>query len=207
MYTTLSPSEQLLIYNSGVFNSGIFPSGESNYAYDNNGVLILNTDINDTTIYSGRFIGGNSGLFDLNYHPPMFSGSNIHFDFNLQSYIVYKVAEDGTYESSSTESGISIFRPQWNGQVFPNGRSVYVRSELINPNATDGSPLYNAYSLSTSNLTKYPDFLFREYIHYLPDPRGGQGLLDISPSEIKTQVTISRNINIATWSPYSGTLP
>jgi hypothetical protein len=196
-YTTLSPQEQYLIYNANAFNSGIFVSGESNYGLKfNQGPLLSNpSGIDDSNIYSGRLIGGNSGLLDIN--APWYT-SNTHADITPATGTINVINDDGTLNGTYAATGLSIFRPQWDPSIK---RSVYNRSSLIDPDETPTA--LSRRSLSTSNQTSYPDFLFQEYIHYESNPTGGLGLLDLSPNEIKTQVTISRNIRTATWSPYS----
>lgn len=59
-----------------------------------------------------------------------------------------------------------------------------------------------AINLSNSDQVSYNDLIFGEYIHYVPNPMGGQGLIDTSPYAVKTDVTISRNLVVATYSPY-----
>jgi hypothetical protein len=71
---------------------------------------------------------------------------------------------------------------------------VYKRSQF--------SQLTQAYTLSNSDQVSYNDLIFGEYIHYLSNPMGGQGLLDTSPYAVKTDVTISRSLRVATYSPY-----
>jgi len=196
-YTTLSSSEQNLVYNTYSLNSGIFVSGESNYGYmKNTGPLSSDASgIDDSNIYSGRYItNGNSGLLEASD----WQGRNVHRNLTLGSDKLNVLYDDGSLSGTINTSGISIFRPQWN----PNAkRNIYVRSSPMDPDETVTDDTIR--SLSTSNNTKYPDFLFQEYIHYVANPAGGQGLLDLSPSEVKTQVTISRNIRTTTWSPYS----
>jgi hypothetical protein len=59
-----------------------------------------------------------------------------------------------------------------------------------------------AINLSNSDQVSYNDLTMGEYIHYLPSPNGGQGLLDISSSAFRTDITISRNLVVVTYSPY-----
>lgn len=197
-YTTLSPQDQFLVYNSDSLNSGIFVSGESNYGYMKNTGPILNdpSGIDDLNTYSGRAItNGNSGLLEASD----WQGRRLHRDLTLDSDILNVLYDDGSLSGTVNTSGLSIFRPQWDPT---KKRNVYVRSSPMDPD--EEAPTADTIrSLSTSNNTKYPDFLFQEYIHYMPNPAGGQGLLDLSPSEVKNQVTISRNIRTKTWSPYS----
>ncbi|NDD83213.1 hypothetical protein EB118_22815 [bacterium] len=57
--------------------------------------------------------------------------------------------------------------------------------------------------LSNSYESISQDLLFNKYIHYAANPNGGQGLIDKTSFAVETDITYSRNINIATYSPYS----
>lgn len=194
VYTTLSATGQDLIYNIDSLNSGIFVSGESNYGYlKNTGPLSSDSSgIDDSNTYSGRYVSGNSGLLEASD----WQGRANHRDISLGSDTLNVINDDGSLSGTIATSGISIFRPQWNPTIK---RNVYVRSSKMDPDDDSDEAIR---SLSTSNNTKYPDFLFQEYIHYISNSAGGQGLLDVSPSEVKTQVTLSRNIRPVSWSPY-----
>jgi hypothetical protein len=60
-----------------------------------------------------------------------------------------------------------------------------------------------AINLSNSDQVSYNDLTMGGYIHYIPSPGGGQGLLDVSSSAFRTDITISRNLVLATYSPYN----
>jgi len=88
------------------------------------------------------------------------------------------------------------------GNVTPNGTAVI---SFLRPayDATKKTHVYKrAINLSNSDQVSYNDLIFGEYIHYLSNPMGGQGLLDTSPYAVKTDVTISRSLRVATYSPY-----
>lgn len=88
------------------------------------------------------------------------------------------------------------------GGVTPNGTAVL---SFLRP-AYDASKKTHVYSratnLSNSDQVSYNDLIFGQYIHYVSSPMGGQGLLDQSSYAIKTDVTISRNLKVAIYSPY-----
>lgn len=93
-----------------------------------------------------------------------------------------------------TPAGFGIFsflRPAYDADKKTH---VYKRSEF--------SQSAQAYTLSNSDQVSYNDLIFGEYIHYVSSPMGGQGRLDTSPYAVKTDVTISRNLRVATYSPY-----
>jgi len=85
---------------------------------------------------------------------------------------------------------ISFLRPAYDGTLKTH---VYKRV----PNNSNGQNI-----LSNSSQVSYNALIFGEYIHYLPNQNGGQGLVDTSPYEVKTSITISRNLVVATYSPY-----
>jgi len=88
------------------------------------------------------------------------------------------------------------------GNVAPNGTAII---SFLKPayNAEKRTHSYSrATNLSNSDQVSYNDLIFGEYIHYVSNPMGGQGLLDKSPYAVKTDVTISRNLRVATYSPY-----
>ena len=85
---------------------------------------------------------------------------------------------------------ISFLRP-----AYDNTLKTHVYKRV--PNNSNGQNI-----LSNSSQVSYNDLTFGEYIHYLPNQNGGQGLVDISPYAVRTSVTISRNLVVATYSPY-----
>jgi hypothetical protein len=111
-------------------------------------------------------------------------------ELNPTTYQRNEVDDDGNV----TPVGVGIFsflRPAYDANKKTH---VYKRSEF--------SQLTQEYTLSNSDQVSYNDLIFGEYIHYLPNPMGGRGLLDTSPHAVKTDVTISRNLRVATYSPY-----
>jgi hypothetical protein len=88
------------------------------------------------------------------------------------------------------------------GNVVPNGTAII---SFLKP-AYDAEKRTHVYSratnISNSDQVSYNDLIFGEYIHYLSNPTGGQGLIDTSPYAVKTDVTISRSLRVATYSPY-----
>lgn len=88
------------------------------------------------------------------------------------------------------------------GNVTPNGTAVI---SFLRP-AYDADKKTHVYSratnLSNSDQVSYNDLIFGEYIHYVSNPMGGLGLLDTSPYAVKTDVTTSRSLRVATYSPY-----
>jgi hypothetical protein len=58
-------------------------------------------------------------------------------------------------------------------------------------------------ALSNAHTSTYQDLVFNKYIHYMPNPKGGTGRLDITIFAVETDVTYSRIMNITTYSPYS----
>lgn len=96
---------------------------------------------------------------------------------------------DQGVQISSGTGYVPIFRPQYQSAKKTH---EYVRASYIQQ--------WNV--LSTSIQAFYNNLRFGEYIHYLPSPNGGGGLVDVSPYEVKTAVTMSRNTNILTYSPY-----
>ena len=80
--------------------------------------------------------------------------------------------------------------------VIPFLRPRY--DPYINRSLPRVSGLSNAYE------EPYQDLAFNKYIHYMPNPNGGRGLLDKTSFAVETDVTYSRNIKISTYSPYSG---
>lgn len=88
------------------------------------------------------------------------------------------------------------------GNVVPNGTAII---SFLKPayDATKRTHVYSrATNISNSDQVSYNDLIFGEYIHYVSNPMGGRGLLDTSPYAVKTDVTISRNLRVATFSPY-----
>lgn len=88
------------------------------------------------------------------------------------------------------------------GNVTPNGTAVI---SFLRPayDATKKTHVYKrAINLSNSDQVSYNDLIMGEYIHYVSSPMGGQGRLDTSPYAVKTDVTISRSLRVATYSPY-----
>lgn len=88
------------------------------------------------------------------------------------------------------------------GNVTPNGTAVI---SFLRPayDATKKTHVYKrAINLSNSDQVSYNDLIFGEYIHYVSNPTGGQGLIDTSPYAVKTDVTTSRSLRVATYSPY-----
>jgi len=84
---------------------------------------------------------------------------------------------------------IPIFRPQYQQSVKTHR---YIRAWS-----------YGGWNiLSTSDQVFYNDLEFGEYIHYMPNPAGGTGLVDTTPFELTTSVTISRNTRPVVYSPY-----
>lgn len=88
------------------------------------------------------------------------------------------------------------------GNVTPSGNATI---SFLRPayDQTKRTHVYKrATKLSNSDQVSYNDLTFGEYIHYLPNQNGGQGLVDTSPYEVRTSVTISRRLVVATYSPY-----
>ena len=88
------------------------------------------------------------------------------------------------------------------GEVVPNGTAVI---SFLKPayDATKKTHVYKrAINLSNSDQVSYNDLIFGKYIHYVSNPRGGQGLVDKSSYAVQTDVTISRTLRVATYSPY-----
>jgi hypothetical protein len=88
------------------------------------------------------------------------------------------------------------------GNVVPNGVAVI---SFLKPayDAEKKTHVYKrAIKLSNSDQVSYNDLIFGQYIHYVSNPMGGQGLLDTSPYAVKTDVTTSRKLRVATYSPY-----
>jgi hypothetical protein len=84
---------------------------------------------------------------------------------------------------------IPIFRPQYQKSIKTHR---YIRALS-----------YGGWNtLSTSDQAVYNDLSFGEYIHYVSNPRGGQGLVDTSPYEVKTSITMSRDARPVIYSPY-----
>lgn len=88
------------------------------------------------------------------------------------------------------------------GNVVPSGMATI---SFLRP-AYDPASKTHVYSratnLSNSNQVSYNDLTFGRYIHYIPNPIGGQGLLDQTSYATMTDVIISRNLVVATYSPY-----
>lgn len=78
---------------------------------------------------------------------------------------------------------VSIFKPAYSAD-----RKTHIYSRATN--------------LSNSDQVSYNDLTFGTYIHYLPSPNGGQGLMDQTSYATQTDVKISRSLVVATYSPY-----
>jgi|694.fasta_scaffold46836_3 hypothetical protein len=107
-------------------------------------------------------------------------------DLNTISYAISEVDDLGNVVPNGT-AAISFLKPAYD----PSIRS-HVYSRAIN--------ISNSDQVAANNL--YNDLIFGEYIHYVSNPMGGQGLIDTSPYAVTTDVTISRNLRVATYSPY-----
>lgn len=95
-------------------------------------------------------------------------------------------------------SGVDLFG---NEIIVDSGVVSFLRPRYI---PSLGSNIYRASGLSNSHEQQSQDFIFNKYIHYMPNPQGGRGLLDKTAFAVETDVTYSRNIKINTYSPYSG---
>lgn len=103
-------------------------------------------------------------------------------DLNLIQYEISQVDDLGNVVPNGT-AAISFLRPAYD---------PYKRTHVYS----------RATNLSNSNQVSYNDLTFGRYIHYIPNPRGGQGLLDTTSYATMTDVIISRNLVVATYSPY-----
>jgi|688.fasta_scaffold774993_2 hypothetical protein len=101
----------------------------------------------------------------------------------------YLVFNDRGDQIGGGDGYIPIFRPQYQSSVKTHR---YIRAFS-----------YGGWNtLSTSDQVSYNDLIFGEYIHYMPNPRGGAGLVDVTPFELTTSVTMSRNTRSVVYSPY-----
>lgn len=81
-------------------------------------------------------------------------------------------------------------------QVFeePSLGSIFTASGLSRPNNT---------SLSNADQSQDYDFgLFNSYIHYMPNPAGGIGLIDKNPYAIKASIIYTRSSQFQSYTPY-----
>jgi hypothetical protein len=111
------------------------------------------------------------------------------------------ITSSGVATSLSTTlvpiSGIDV---SGNPNFITNGVISFLRPQY---NFTNNINTQRVSGLSNANTAIYQGFIFNKYIHYEPNPVGGQGLLDQTSYAVETDVTYSRNINISTYSPYS----
>lgn len=126
----------------------------------------------------------------INYGVSALTPNKQKNDLNLIPYEINVVDDLGNVIPSGTGI-ISFLRPAYDADKKTH---VYKRSQF--------SELTKAYTLSNSDQVSYNDLIFGKYIHYVSNPMGGQGLLDTSPYAVKTDVTISRSLVVATYSPY-----
>lgn len=58
-------------------------------------------------------------------------------------------------------------------------------------------------SLSNADQSQDYDFsLFNQYVHYMPNPQGGVGLIDQTPMFLKSSIIYSRSATFQSYSPY-----
>lgn len=78
--------------------------------------------------------------------------------------------------------------------IEPPTGSIFKPNGLARPNNS---------SLSNAEKSKDYDFsLFNSYVHYLPNPAGGGGLLDTTPFDAKASVIYTRSSTFKSYSPY-----
>lgn len=172
----------------------------------------------------------NTGQIFLTTFPTLYNKNNITtgtFVFNLQQklYPTARIYDKSLYSSSWTYAGTSIYDVTYNGgwiftlkgsYSIPALRLRFISagqlqkydqlSNITNENTSylpsELNPLSSNY-LDTNRYGPSISILFREYIHYVSNPAGGTGLLDLTPYNINSMVYIERDSKIKNYSPYN----
>lgn len=126
---------------------------------------------------------------------------------------IHKLDENGKLVEVLGDKRISIFRMSYNHLTSKQEYAAF-----STPNRLDGEAikitnterggslpsLLNALSSNDSiGSSSAISIIFREYVHYIGNPLGGTGLLDLTPFTVNATTYVERNLKTDIYSPYS----